>query len=275
MLSFPTKKNKKHMKGPRFSRGGTDRTFIDHLEILRYRIIAACIIFLLLTIVSFIFIDEITALLRSPVDPLEPDFVYIRPQEKFVTYLKAAVFSGLTASLPPAAVLFASFLYPALKKSERRSFIASVFMILILFAAGLLFAYFILLPFAMNFFVNFAKEDGVAPMWSIGEFYSVIISVLFGCALLFQAPTLLLFLMRIEVLQPKTLSRYRRHAVVLIFLIAAFLTPPDIFTQILVGVVLYLLYEMTIAAGRVLIRRKRASGSTADEEEEEWIEESS
>jgi sec-independent protein translocase protein TatC len=263
------------MKGPNFSRGGGDRTFIDHLEILRYRIIAALIVFLLLTIVSFIFVDEITALIRRPVDPLDLDFIYIRPQEKFVTYLKVAVFTGLTASLPPALILLSSFVFPALQQNERRSFIAAIFMIVLLFILGLLFAYFILLPFAMNFFVNFAKEDGVIPMWSIGEFYSVIITVLFGCALLFQAPTLLLFLMRIEVLQPKTLATYRRHAVVLIFLTAAFLTPPDIFTQILVGVVLYLLYEATVAAGRLLLRRKRRSISLEADEEEEWTEESS
>lgn len=236
-----------------------DLRFLDHLEILRRKIIPVILWFFLASAFFFIFGEKILSYLTAPLKELSVDLVYIKPQEKVVAYLKAACLAGFLVSFPLLVLQPASFVYPALKRGERSGFFLVIGSMLLFFAAGTAFAYFILLPFACTFFFTFAAGDGIQPVWSIGAYVSLASSLIVLIGTVFQLPLPMLFLVRVGLLEPAVLRRYRKHAAVLAFLAAAFLTPPDIFTQAVVGITLYLLFEITLLLARFILRKHKES----------------
>lgn len=241
-----------------------DLRFLDHLEILRGKIIPVVLWFLLLSVFFFVFGEKLLSYLTAPLKELSVSLVYIKPQEKVISYLKAAFLAGFLVSFPLLVLQVASFVYPALTKGERSGFFLVVGSMLLFFAAGTVFAYLILLPFACTFFFSFAAGDGIQPVWSIGAYVSLASSLIVLIGAVFQLPLPLLFLVRAGFLEPKALKKYRKHAAVMAFLAAAFLTPPDIFTQAVVGTTLYLLFETTLLLARFIFRKTKENDPWID-----------
>ena len=233
--------------------------FLDHLEVLRRRILVVAAVFLVASVVAFLLIDRIFGLLVLPFRTDPPSFVAIKPQEKFITYLQLAAFCGALIAVPVLIAQLAGFIRPALTKEERRPFHLSHAFAHLLFLAGVAFSLFVIAPFAVRFFLSFAADDGVTPMWSIAEYARLLRGIVVGITLVFQTPLVMVFLTSVDIVSIDTFRRLRRHALVVAFLVGAFLTPPDVLTQILVGVTLYLLFELSLVLARLLGAGRRAT----------------
>jgi sec-independent protein translocase protein TatC len=226
--------------------------FFDHLEVLRWKIISILIVLLAGFVVSFIFIDKIVYFLQYPVLKYNVPLAYFKPYEKFLAYIKIAFFGGVTIAFPFAVYQIGSFIYPALKKEEKTVFYAVLLAIPLIFIAGAYFAYSMIIPLAFRFFITFGSGDRIVPLWSIGEYFSLLTSFLLICGLVFEYPLILLFLIKIKILSVSTLVRFRSYIIVIIAVTAAVISPPDVLSMVMIGVPLYLLFELTIIIGRFI-----------------------
>lgn len=197
---------------------------------------------------------ELPASLELPVK-----MIFLTPGEAFMANLRLALICGVLVTLPLILYQALAFVLSLRKKKYRGALLLTA-AICFLFLLGLAFAYFVVFPFAMNFFLSFASAD-IGAEWSIGRYLSFTVSFLFAFGLVFQIPLLFWFLGSIGVLSAAFLKRHRRFAVVIILILAAILTPPDVFSQILMAIPLLILYECGILLV-TLAQRKRALAKT-------------
>lgn len=232
-------------------------SYLEHLETLRWKIISTAVVFLVLFIAAFFFVDRIVAFLQLPISSMHLTLNYFKPYEKFLIYTKIALFAAAFAVVPFVLVQVGHFLYPALKKGEKAPVVFALVLVPFIFTAGIAFSYYILIPAALNFFIGFAQSDGVVPVLSIGDYFDFVLSLLAVCGLIFETPLVLLVFIRVGILDPKTLSKYRRFIILGIAIVAAILSPPDVISQLLIGVPMYLMFELTIILGKILRKKKK------------------
>jgi sec-independent protein translocase protein TatC len=232
-------------------------SFLDHLEILRWKLIAVFAVIFITGIAAFIFADKLILLLQEPMKKLTVDLIYLKPQEKLFTYMKLSFFTGLIASFPFALIQLGSFVFPALKKEERRYFYAAVIFMPVFFFGGCVLSYLFFAPWVFEFLIMFGGGDGIKALWSIGEYISLLIVVVLMIGVVFQTPWILFFLIRMGIISVDTLARHRKIIIVVIFIIAAVITPPDAVSQVIVGGVMYLLFELTLVFARIGSKRKK------------------
>ncbi|MFH1783413.1 MAG: twin-arginine translocase subunit TatC [bacterium] len=219
----------------------TKLTLVAHLEELRNRGIKSFVFVFLVSLVLYAFIDALLPALIKPIGKV----VFISPQEAFVTNIKIALFGGLFLSSPFLLYQVWKFISVGLKPGEKKY--AAIFgpISLLFFILGSSFAYFVIIPIGMKFLLGF--ETGVVtPMITISNYVSFIVTLIFAFGIVFQLPLAMLFLTKTGLIAPGFLSKKRKHAIVLIFITAAILTPPDVITQCLMAVPLIFLYEMGI-----------------------------
>lgn len=242
-----------------------DGDFLDHLESLRRNLLAVAGIFLAFALAGFFLSDVVLTVVRLPVDRLEIPLYFTRPQEKLLGYIRLALSSSVLATAPFALVLLLRFVAPALTRKEKRRVLTTAALMLFLYFAGAVFALFVIVPTAVSFFARFRAADGIHPLWSFAEYLRLVFSLLYAFCLVFETPILLLGLVRWGVLRIETLCRHRRHALLLILVLAALATPPDVVSQLLLAVPLYLLYEGTILLARLLPVRDSRGSRSAEE----------
>ena len=223
-----------------------DMPFLDHLEILRKKLLIYLAAFLLLSVFFFISGERLLNFITAPLSGIPVSLVYIRPQEKITAYLNASLLAGFIFSFPLLVIQIAHFIFPALKKEEKISFFFVTLFVILLFITGSAFAYMFLLPFACSFFFSFSAGDGIYPLWSVGTYVELASALIFIIGCVFQAPLPVLFMVKTGVIDKVFLRKFRRHVLIAVFIISAVITPPDIYTQAAVGTVLYMLYEITI-----------------------------
>jgi sec-independent protein translocase protein TatC len=221
-----------------------------HLEELRRRIIAVLAVFTVVTVPAFAFSDYLAAFLMAPVADLGVALYTFDPAEKFLAYLHLAVWTGAVVSAPFCLLQIGLFVWPALKGKERRWTAAALIVVPALFIVGAAAAYRFLAPTVLRFFLGFATGDGIQPLWGFKEYLSLLFAMMLAAGLLLQTPLLLLVAFALGIVTPKTVARFRPHIVILIFLAAALCTPPDVISQVALGVPLYLLFELTLFIGR-------------------------
>jgi len=232
--------------------GDVEMSFLDHIEDLRWRIIYALIGVLIFTIIAWIFIDPIveTVLLKPARDANAP-LQNLRPFGQLFLYIQVAIIVGIVASLPNIFYQLWQFIAPALKKREQKYIIWIVFFSTFCFLAGIAFAYFVMLPLTMKFAAQFGTSE-IANEFAIDEYMSIIISVMLAAGLVFELPMVSFFLSKLGILTPKFMRKFRRHAIVIILILAAFLTPgADPVSQVILAVPLVLLYEISIFISKI------------------------
>lgn len=231
--------------------------FLEHLEELRWRIIRSLIAIIVGTILGLIFAKKTLALLIWPTTHLNPplQLQVLKVQGMFVVTLEVGFFSGLVLSIPYIFYQLWKFISPGLLEREKRYFPQLLGSVTLLFLAGICFAYFLVLPFAIKFFIGLAPPS-IAANIAIDFYISFVIRILLLFGLVFELPVLSFFLSKIGILSPEMMKSYRRHAIVGIFILAAILTPPDPFTQILLAVPLIILYEISIVISRFAYTEK-------------------
>jgi sec-independent protein translocase protein TatC len=227
-------------------------TVFEHLEELRFRLLVCLGALLAAAAASFAYVDRIRHILTRPAGEL----IYLGVSEAFAVNIKLALVCGLLISLPVIFFQLWRFILPGLYRHERGAVLFISLISAFFFLLGALFGFFVVLPFTISFFLGFAGEQ-LAPMFSYSSYVSYSLSLLLGFGLVFEMPVLVLILARLGIVSADFLARQRKFAVVIIFILAALFTPPDVISQFLLGVPMLLLYELSILLARVAGRRYR------------------
>jgi len=229
-----------------------EMTFLEHLEELRWTLIRAAIGIVLGAILCWVFIDLIIdEILLRPARINNLKLQNLRPFGQLFLYIQVALIGGFIISIPNVVYQVWKFIEPALKKSERRYVSLIVIFTSLCFLSGVAFAYFLMLPYALNFAGSFGSQN-ITNFFSIEEYFSIIVSVMLLAGIVFELPMLSFFLTKLGILTPKFMRHYRRHSIVIIFVLAALLTPTtDPVSQMILAVPLLFLYELSIYISKV------------------------
>jgi sec-independent protein translocase protein TatC len=242
-----------------------------HIADLRKRLIISAVAFVIAFFACFTVYQPILDWMMVPVEAVlheDSKMVAIEVQETFFTAIKVAFFSGFLVSLPVILWQMWLFLAPGLYDNEKKLLIPFVLGATIMFLTGAAFAYYVVVPFGFDFLVNFGNSV-VSVMPSIGKYVSFFTKLLFGFGVAFELPVFTFFLAIIGLVDDRMLKDFFKYAVVLIFILAALLTPPDVITQFLMAGPLIILYGVSIYIAKIF----NPASKDEDELEEEEIEE--
>ncbi|MDR3668131.1 MAG: twin-arginine translocase subunit TatC [Ignavibacteriaceae bacterium] len=233
-----------------------EMTFLEHLEELRWRIIWSLIGLVIGTIICFIFIDFLVdVVLLRPARNSGAHLQNLKPFGQLFLYFQVAMIGGVILSLPNIFYQLWKFIAPALKKNERKYISAIVIFTTFCFLCGIVFAYYVMLPLTLKFAAQFGSST-IANQFAIDEYMNIIISVMLGAGLIFELPMVSFFLTKLGILKPQFMTKYRRHAIVVIMIAAAFLTPgTDPVSQIILAIPLLLLYEISILISKLSVKK--------------------
>lgn len=267
-----------------------DMSFLDHLEALRWHLIRS-----LIAIVSFAVLAFINKRLLFDAiifAPKEADFITFKalcrlsdvltnwnasffPEGivcigqnmppiqnismagQFTTHITASLVAGLVLGFPYLAFELWRFIKPGLEENERKNTRGAVFFISILFLSGVTFGYYVISPLSVNFFATYSISDSVQNLPTLRTYISTVITIVLACGVLFELPVIVYFLTKAGLISPQLLRKFRRHAFIGALILSAILTPPDVFSQLLVSVPLVILYEISIGISARILRKAR------------------
>jgi len=243
----------------------------EHLTELRKRIFISLGSILLVFLVSFNYSTELFDILTLPLkaemklslaaphvqlmDKPSTPLVFLAPAEAFWMHFKVSFMAALILSLPVIFLQFWKFISPGLLPKEKKYFLPFLFFAVLLFSAGAVFCFMIILPFAMTFLLGY-KTAQLTPMLSVGSYIDFCLKFILAFGAIFELPLLIIFLTRFGIVTPSALARNRKYAILAAFILAAVLTPtPDAFNQTLMAVPIILLYEVGILLSRIMFRK--------------------
>ena len=232
------------------------QTIVEHLSELRKRLIYSFISLIVCSILSYNFSEIIVKDMINKAPDIE--FVFIAPAELFMSYLKIAIVGGLVFSLPIILFNIWLFIKPGLDNSERRLIISSLLVGGILFFLGGLFAYLLVLPTTITFLTNFQINE-IKPMISFSNYLSFAITFILSFGVAFEMPILMSIIVKFGLVSTKTLQKNRKMAILIIFILAAILTPPDVISQTSLAIPMLLLFEIGIFFSK-LVENKKSIG---------------
>ena len=231
-------------------------TLAEHLSELKSRLIQVLLFFIVTTLITFQFSWDIFAILSKPLINLTKDdagfhFIYTKLTEGFTTELKIAFIFSLFFTSPVFFYHLYKFLAPGLYRHEKNVIAPYLLFPPILFLTGVFTVYFVVMPVTWEFFISFQNltpENGVMIRLEakVSEYIDLIIELFTGFGVAFQLPILLIMLTKLKIITASQLIKFRRYSIVSIFIVAAILTPPDVFSQIVLALPLMLLYEISI-----------------------------
>ena len=237
----------------------------DHLRELRNRVVV-CVLVLVVAFVVFLgYAETIVDMLKKMGLDNGYQFVYLSPQELMIQYLGVAGVCAVVLTIPVLAYEVYAFMAPGLKKNENRFFMAAMFLGIICFVIGVIFAHKISMPFMLKFLYAFNTTDYIVASISIESYLSFIMTVYIIFGIVFEMPVITGTLTQFGLLKPEWLKKGRSVAIVAIFFIAAVITPPDIVSQIMIALPMVLLYQISIVLCEILYKFKKKD----DEIEEE------
>ncbi len=233
---------------------------LSHLKELRQRLIRSIIAVLVATIITFFFAPQIFEILKAPAGDI--NLIFIEMTEMIGIYMKVSLAGGIMLTMPYLIYHVIMFVSPALTRKEKRYVYFILPWIALMFAGGVTFAYFILIPPATKFLLSFGA-DIASPEIRIGNYISLVTRLLLAIGLVFELPVVTTFLARLGVLTSKWLASKRRIAIIFAFVVAAIITPTfDPVNQTLVAAPLIVLYEMSIWLAK-LVQRKQPRVETS------------
>lgn len=269
-----------------------EMSFLDHLEVLRWHLMRSVLAVLVLSVVAFIYKDIIfDHIIFAPKDPdfisnrlfckaggwinflLEPVGMAIDPlmlcinqnsvelyninlSGQFTTHIQISLLTGIIAAFPYVFYELWRFIRPALYDKEARHSRGAILYTTGLFALGVSFGYYLVMPLTIHFFTGYQISSQVANEINLSSYISSFSSVVFSSGVVFELPVLIYFFSKIGLVSSAFLKRYRKHAIIVLLTLSAIITPPDVFSQILVGLPLWLLYEASITIAKRVERKK-------------------
>jgi len=231
----------------------------SHLQELRKRLILSFIAIGAGFILCYALADSLFEILAAPlmkVMPVGGSLIFTSVAEAFFTYMKVAFIAGLILVSPFVLYQIWAFVAPGLYRHEKRYVVPFVFLGSVFFAMGIFFGYFVAIPVGFKFLLGYAT-DFIKPMPSMKEYLSFSIKFLLAFGLVFEFPVVLVLLAKIGVVDAKTLARQRKYAILLIFIFAAVMTPPDLISQVLMALPLIGLYELSILLSKLFGKKKK------------------
>ena len=238
ILSTKTKNNNKNNENN--INNNTEMSIFEHLEELRERIIKSSICMVITTFLAFIYIKDISFILKQPAIGIK--FLQLSPGEYFFTSIKIAIYTGLIASSPFIIYQITLFILPGLTIKETKLFLPTLIGSILLFFIGILFSYSILTPAALNFFINYGSEI-VEPVWSFEQYFDFILTLLLSTGLAFQVPVIQVVIGVLEIISSKQMISAWKYIVLISTIISAILTPStDPFTQVTLSFAILSLY---------------------------------
>jgi len=229
-------------------------TFLGHLRELRSCLVRSVIAFLVALPISFYLARKIFDILMHPAPGVE--LIYTEIAEMLGTYIKVTLYAAAVLVLPYVIYLIVMFIRPALTTRERTYLFILLPCVLILFLAGATFAYFVLLPPALNFLLTFGG-DIADPMIKVGNYVSVLTKLIFWIGICFEIPMVMFFLAKIGIVKPEWLSKYRKFFYIIAFVLGGIITPTmDPINQSLVAVPIIILFELGILLAKLARRKK-------------------
>lgn len=248
-----------------------EMSFWDHLDALRGHLFRSAIAILVFFIVAFVnrtfIFDQVILAPKEPnfftnrmlcklgeltgiegmcLGDFKLEIVNLNLSGQFTTHMAISFFAALVLAIPYIIWEFWRFLKPALYEKELRYSKGAVLVMSILFIAGVLFSYFLIVPLTINFFGSYHVSETVANQISLSSYISTFLSVTLWMGIIFELPVLIFFLARIGIVTPAFLKKIRKYMIVVILTIAAIITPPDVISQVLVSIPLFGLYELSI-----------------------------
>ena len=239
--------------------------FLDHLEDLRWTLIKCAAVFAVFVTAIAYFVDDFAGVLSMPLEKVRADFPKMNtelitnsPMGVFSVIIDICLIGGLVLSLPFFLFFIGQFIAPALTKRELKVLLPTCASALLLFLGGSTFGYFILTPSTIRVSYELNQLLHYTVMWTADRYYSLLMWLVLGMGAAFEFPLLIVLAVYMGLIEVATLRKYRRHAIVVIFIIAAVVTPtPDPFNQTLFALPLIVLYEIAIFVGAQLKRRRK------------------
>jgi len=245
-------------------------SFLDHLEELRWRILKGLLglvvgIVLAIFFADFLIHEVILGPARSdffmyrimPIDAIDLSLISRKLPGQFFTYWGTLIIIGAIMGCPIFIYQIWAFLEPALKSGEKYKTYLNALFITFFFLLGVSFGYFILVPFAVQFFTQFVIAEVISNEFDINEYFTSVAMWTMSCGILFQIPVISYYLSKIGLLTPQFMVTYRRHAIITALILASILTPPDPISQIMIALPLVILYQFSIFLSKIAVRRRK------------------
>ena len=243
-------------------------SFISHLTELRSRLLKSIIFLSIFFIICYIFAEHIYAFLVEPYaqavkdDDINRRLIFTALHETFITYLKVAFFTAMFVTSPLILTQIWKFVAPGLYKDEKKALLPYLIATPTLFLLGGMLVYYLVMPLAIKFFLTFESPAQLSSLpiqleAKVNEYLSLIMRLIFAFGISFQLPVMLSLLARVGFIDSEYLKKRRKYVIVIIFAVAAILTPPDPITQIGLGIPLLILYELSILSVKIIEKKKR------------------
>ena len=242
---------------------------MSHLVELRKRLITSAVGVGVCFAVTYAFSEKLFEILAHPLKanlPAGDRLIYTNLPEMFFVYIKTGLVAAVLLAAPFIFYQAWMFVAPGLYRKEKRYLLPFVIFSTLLFVGGALFGYFVVFPFGFRFFLGFSNEY-IQALPSVKQYFSLSIKLLLGFGLIFELPVVAFFLSRIGILSADLMRKQRKYAILLIFIVSAILTPPDVITQLMMAGPLLALYELSVIIVKVAGKKKAAS-EEADEDKE-------
>jgi sec-independent protein translocase protein TatC len=260
-----------------------EMSFLEHLEVMRWHLLRSIAAIVILALVAFVFKDIVfDKIILAPKEPPFPTNRWlcqlgeilglericinqhpftlqtVKMAEQFSMHIIVSLVAGIVIAFPYIFWEFWRFIVPALYDKERNTARGAVFFTSLLFILGVLFGYYIICPLSVNFLGNYKVSESVVSAPTLRSYVQTITSVVLAAGLVFQLPILVYFLSKVGLVTPGFLKKYRRHSLVVIVTLSAIITPPDVFSQILVALPLMVLYEIGIIISKRIVKQQDA-----------------
>jgi sec-independent protein translocase protein TatC len=262
------------------NKGDGEMSFLEHLEELRWHIIRSIIAIVVFMILAFLFknfiFDHVILAPKNPdfftnrmlarffdisINTKQLNLISIKMSGQITTHIIVSLVAGLILAFPFVIWEFWKFFKPALHSNEAKYARGAVLASSLLFFMGVLFGYYLLAPLSIHFLSSYTISADVVNQINIRSYIGTLTSICLATGIIFELPIIAFFLTRIGVITPDFMKKYRKHAIVVIFIVAAIITPPDVFSQILVSIPLLLLYEVSIFISWRVVKRKEKDHS--------------
>ena len=255
--------------------------FVDHLEALRWHLVRMAIALFICSIVAFIYIGEIfDKIILAPTHKDFPSYIWLcklgeilhiknlcledvkmsfqntQLSGQFMMSFSAAFLFGFIISFPYLMWELWRFIRPALTARELKNSTGIIFWVSLLFFLGVLFGYYIITPYTVNFFANYTLSNQFQNIIKIDDYLDSVMGLALGTGLVFELPVVVFFLSKVGILTPDFMRTYRKYALVIILVVAAVITPPDVFSQVIVTIPLWILYEVSIFLSAKVYKEK-------------------
>ncbi len=258
-----------------------EMSFLGHLEVLRWHLVRSSAVVLILATIAFLFKNIIfDKILLAPtkldfftykllcniskfftsegmcIEKLPFTLQSLGMSEQFSIHIWVSIVAGIIVAFPYIIWEVWTFISPGLYKNERKYAIWFVIVSSLLFFLGVLFGYYVITPLSVNFLGNYSVSDLIDRNFKIGSYISIIKSSVLASGIMFELPIIIYFLTKMGLVTPDFLRKYRKHAIVIVLILAAVVTPPDVISQIIVTIPIVVLYELSIFIAKVVYKKQ-------------------